>query len=362
MTFAVDEAAETESPAATFTATTCPSIGLAIVACDRACCATATAPAAASTAAWSAARSAADGDDDADDRGRTPAEAPPPDPDPPAPLDPDRPFTSGADGVDGREEPEFAAPVFAEPVSADGAGAGAAAARWLSRSSRLFEASTSCCCAAATAVWASRTCFRADWHALTSVVGDGVVVVVDESESPVPVVGAADVDDGDVVIAAQTLLAESSADDAAVSAASTFCCAASTACCAAASCGSLDVDVAAASTIRGAFVDRADCTVASPWFDAPEEFALGVVLAPLGELCPASAFERVSCAWASAASFWCSVEVRDAVSSVASTDPTLTESPTCTDTDATVPATGKATVACDAGSMVPTLVRFASMS
>src|SRR5262249_61910950 len=84
MTLAVVDAPLTESPGARLTATTVPAIGVAIVACESACCAAETCAAAASTAAWYDARAAAGG---VDDRPGAPERAPLP-PNPPAPQTP----------------------------------------------------------------------------------------------------------------------------------------------------------------------------------------------------------------------------------------------------------------------------------
>src|SRR5262249_17593585 len=102
MTLAVVDAPLTESPGAMFTATTVPAIGVAIVACESACCAAATCADAESTAAWYDARSAADGVDDRpvdpefDPLPPNPPDPDPPDPEPPVPVPPDRPLPVSA--------------------------------------------------------------------------------------------------------------------------------------------------------------------------------------------------------------------------------------------------------------------------
>ncbi len=71
-------------------------------------------------------------------------------------------------------------------------------------------------------------------------------------------------------------------------------------------------------------------------------------------LSPASAFDSVSCACASAACLVWRACVSAWVSSDASVPLASTGWPTWTLTDATVPLTGKATVACATGSIVAT--------
>ncbi len=65
---------------------------------------------------------------------------------------------------------------------------------------------------------------------------------------------------------------------------------------------------------------------------------------------------------ASAACFSCRAAVRLEVSTVARVWPVETVSPTATSTVATVPLIGKATVACDTGSIDPTPVSTDSTS
>ena len=71
-------------------------------------------------------------------------------------------------------------------------------------------------------------------------------------------------------------------------------------------------------------------------------------------LWPDSAFDSVSWACASAACFVCNVVINALVSSEASVPPAWTACPSATLTDATVPLTGNATVACETGSIVAT--------
>ena len=94
-------------------------------------------------------------------------------------------------------------------------------------------------------------------------------------------------------------------------------------------------------------VSRAERSVA-PLPDAPDDDEGRDVDSP------ARAFVNASCACASAACLVWSVWVRSWVSSDARVWPAVTVSPTSTATDATVPLTGNATVACETGSMVAT--------
>src|SRR5439155_27203270 len=233
---AVDEALLTELPTVRFTATWVPSIGLTIAACESACCATATWLAAASTACWYEARSAADGDDDRE-------------------LDEAAPV-----------EPLLLPPLPWEAPPPDPL---VAAARSRSASS-AFDASTSACCAFATAVSALNTFRIAVWHALR-LPFDGVVVLVGVL-LVVVLVGVVVVLGGGFDTPLHTFWAEVSAAVAAASAVSTRCWAASTACCAAAMVGSLDV-AAAISTACAVDPERA----ALVWADATDPPALPVL-------------------------------------------------------------------------------------
>ena len=135
--FSVVDAAVTESPTARFTATTVPSIGLAIVAWARACWAAVTASVAASTAVWYDTRSAADGEDVAEVERLNPPELAlaAPDPDDPdvRPVPPVGVLVAGA----------VAGSVVVGRVVVGGVGVGAggtAAKRWLNRLSSVVDA------------------------------------------------------------------------------------------------------------------------------------------------------------------------------------------------------------------------------
>ena len=189
------------------------------------------------------------------------------------------------------------------------------------------------------------------WHTVTSGVS---LVVVPGSVLPA---GAG------AVNAAHTEVSLTNAVAAVASAASTCCCAASTACWSAASCGSV---IAALSTMRlPAPTLRDDVAVA----DAPAWFVVASPDPLLPEmpappapplppipptLSPANAFDSVSRACASAACLVWRACVSAWVSSDASVPLASTGCPTWTLTDATVPLTGKATVACATGSIVAT--------